>query len=162
MTYDQVSVLSMVAATKVCCPPSRSATMTILILNASSRTSRFVLRALLAPDQPPSQKPHLRLHARSQASIDSLKSEFPQFSSDATISAVDYVVADSLDPVRMKRAMDGVEVVWYNGPAWVSQATAMGIAMVDAAMKSGVKHVVLCTVLHPFLTKLINHIEKLP
>lgn len=37
-----------------------------------------------------------------------------------------------------------------------------GIAIVDAAMEVGVKDVVLCTAPHPFLTKLVNHMEKLP
>jgi uncharacterized protein YbjT (DUF2867 family) len=137
--------------------------MTILIANATSRTSRFVLRALLAePDQSAAAQPRLRLHARSESSLKKLEPDFPQLADKATSRRIEYTAAQPLDVSALQKAMEGVDVVWYNGPAFVSQATAMGIAMVDAALGAGVKHFVFCSVLHPLLSKLVNHIEKLP
>jgi uncharacterized protein YbjT (DUF2867 family) len=125
--------------------------MTIFIAFATSRTSRFVVDALLAHES----QPALRLHARNAASATKLSSE-------NALSGIDIVTADSLSMPSLTEAMEGVDVVFYNGPAFFATATAMGVAFIEAAHKAGVKHFVLCSVIHPMLHKLLNHIEKLP
>ena len=125
--------------------------MTVLLTAASGRTSRYVLRALL-----PSTT-DIRLLVRSQKSIDSLKQNFPKLTDEHFIT-----VPNLLDVQALASACQGIDVVFYNGPAFVSTETAMGIAMIDAALQAGVQHFVFCGVLHPFLTKLINHTDKLP
>lgn len=130
--------------------------MTVLILNATGRSARAVLSALLS--SPSQDIPPLRLHARSELSLTKLRTSFPQISQ---VSKVEYATGDVLDAPTLARAMHGIETVWYNGPPFISQATAMGIAVVDAAVEAGVKHLVFASVLHPYLRKLVNHIEKL-
>ncbi|KAJ3009159.1 hypothetical protein NUW54_g2883 [Trametes sanguinea] len=52
------------------------------------------------------------------------------------------------------------DIVFHNGPGFHALETAMGIALIDAAKKAGVKHFVYCSVLFPVLTKLLNHKAK--
>jgi hypothetical protein len=125
--------------------------MTVLLTAASGRTSRYVLRALLATTT------DVRLLVRSQKSIVSLKKNFPKLQDDHFVT-----VTSLLDVQALVSACEGVDVVFYNGPTFISTETAMGIAMIDAAMKAHIKHFVFCGVLHPFLTKLVNHKDKLP
>ena len=71
------------------------------------------------------------------------------------------VIADYLEQSSLRSALQGVDVIFHNGPAFHAQETAMGIAVIDAAKEAGVKHFVYCSVLFPLLTKLMNHKAKL-
>ncbi|KAI9001261.1 NAD(P)-binding protein [Trametes punicea] len=125
---------------------------TIFISGAAGRTSGFVIRALL---QSGSVSPSdLRLLVRSQESVKKLKDRHPQLP-DSSFAIGDYLEASTLPP-----ALKGVDIVFHNGPAFHALETAMGIALIDAAKKAGVKHFVYCSVLFPILTKLLNHKAK--
>ncbi|CAL1709519.1 unnamed protein product [Somion occarium] len=127
--------------------------MTILITAATGRTSTYVIKALLSDKAiEPSQ---LRLLVRSQAAIERVKAKFPELQPSCFVIG-DYLEASSLPP-----ALEGVDLVFYNGPPFTPLETAMGIAMIEAAKNAGVKHFVFCSVLHPLLTKLLNHRSKL-
>lgn len=124
--------------------------MVILITGAAGRTSGYVIQALL---QSPT-KPALRLLVRS-----SLSAQKVQEKHDVESSSI--VVADYLEQSSLGPALQGVHIVFHNGPAFHSQEAAMGIAVIDAAKAAGVKHFVYCSVLFPLLTKLVNHKVKL-
>jgi len=61
------------------------------------------------------------------------------------------------DPDVLAQAMQGVEKVYYIGPALHPQEREMGMAAVDAARAAGVRHFVFSSVLHPIITDLVQH-----
>src|SRR5579859_6300573 len=67
------------------------------------------------------------------------------------------VVADMSDPAVLAQAMDGVEQVYYVGPALHPKERDMGFAAVDAARAAGVRHFVFSSVLHAIITDLVQH-----
>jgi uncharacterized protein YbjT (DUF2867 family) len=69
----------------------------------------------------------------------------------------DVVVGDMSSPDVLARAMDGVEKVYYVGPALHPQEREMGFAAVDAARAAGVQHFVFSSVLHAIITDLVQH-----
>ncbi len=69
----------------------------------------------------------------------------------------DLVVGDLSDPEVLAQAMNGVEKVYYIGPALHPSEREMGIAAVDAARAAGVQHFVFSSVLHAIITDLIQH-----
>jgi uncharacterized protein YbjT (DUF2867 family) len=69
----------------------------------------------------------------------------------------DIVVGDLSDPDVLAQAMNGVEKVYYVGPALHPREREMGIAAVDAARAAGVQHFVFSSVLHAIITDLIQH-----
>ncbi|KAI0650086.1 NAD-P-binding protein [Trametes meyenii] len=128
--------------------------MTILITGASGRTSGFVIRALLeSKSLSPSD---LRLFVRSRDAANKLKAQYGQLT-DSSFAIGDYLEVSTLPP-----ALEGVDVVFHNGPAFHALESAMGIALVDAAKHAGVKHFVYCSVLFPVITKMLNHKAKAP
>jgi uncharacterized protein YbjT (DUF2867 family) len=69
----------------------------------------------------------------------------------------DLVVGDLSDPDVLAQAMNGVEKVYYIGPALHPKEREMGIAAIDAARAAGVQHFVFSSVLHAIITDLIQH-----
>ena len=61
------------------------------------------------------------------------------------------------DPAILGRAMNGVEKIYYVGPALHPQERETGFAVIDAARAAGVQHVVFSSVLHAITTDLIQH-----
>jgi uncharacterized protein YbjT (DUF2867 family) len=125
--------------------------MTIAIVGASGRTSSYVLNALLALSDPPA----VRAIVRAESSASKLHSAYPELD---VVAIGDYLG----DAHGLDHALVGARVVWYNAPAFTPYAAPGAIAVVDAAMRAGVKHIVFCSVLHPLLTKLVNHKDKMP
>lgn len=124
--------------------------MTILITGAAGRTSGYVIRALLQS----LQTSNLRLLVRSEESSKRVQETYG-------VGTSSIVIADYLEQKSLRAALQGVDIVFHNGPAFHAQETAMGIAVIDAARVAGVKHFVYCSVLFPLLTKLLNHKVKL-
>ena len=58
---------------------------------------------------------------------------------------------------RPGRAMNGVEKIYYVGPALHPQERETGFAVIDAARSAGVQHFVFSSVLHAITTDLIQH-----
>jgi uncharacterized protein YbjT (DUF2867 family) len=74
-----------------------------------------------------------------------------------TAGVTDLVVGDLSDPAVLAQAMNGVEKVYYIGPALHPSEREMGIAAIDAARTAGVQHFVFSSVLHPIITDLVQH-----
>jgi uncharacterized protein YbjT (DUF2867 family) len=69
----------------------------------------------------------------------------------------DIVVGDLSDPDVLAQAMNGVEKVYYIGPALHPREREMGSAAIDAARAAGVQHFVFSSVLHAIITDLVQH-----
>jgi uncharacterized protein YbjT (DUF2867 family) len=69
----------------------------------------------------------------------------------------DIVVGDLSDPDVLGKAMQGVEKVYYIGPALHPGERDMGFAAIDAARTAGVRHFVFSSVLHAIITDLVQH-----
>lgn len=69
----------------------------------------------------------------------------------------DIVVGDLSDPDVVARAMQGVDTVYYVGPALHPKEREMGFAAIDAAIAAGVEHFVFSSVLHAIITDLVQH-----
>lgn len=122
----------------------------VLVTGASGRTSGYVIRALLNSASPPD----LRLFVRSEAAIKNLTSQDPR------LKAAKFAIGDFLEESTLPPAVQGVDVIFHNAPALHPNETAMGIALIESAKAAGVKHFVYCSVIHPQLTKLLNHKVK--
>ena len=77
------------------------------------------------------------------------------------LGAKEVIIGNSLDINILDRTMDGIESVFHVGPSFHPQEAEMGIAVIDAASKSGVEHFVYDFVLHPQIKELLQHRMKL-
>jgi uncharacterized protein YbjT (DUF2867 family) len=59
-------------------------------------------------------------------------------------------------------AAAGVQGVFHIGPGFAPDEAAMGVAMVDAARRAGVRKFVFSGVIHPAISAMVNHAAKLP
>ena len=76
--------------------------------------------------------------------------------------AAEIAVGDLRDPASMARALEGVTSVFYIAPAFLPVEAEVGAALVAAAIEAGVKRFVFSSVIHPVLSGLKNHAEKMP
>jgi uncharacterized protein YbjT (DUF2867 family) len=76
--------------------------------------------------------------------------------------ASETVIGDLNDPESLAGAADGVEGVFHIGPGFAPDEAAMGVAMVDAARRAGVRKFVFSGVIHPAISAMVNHAAKLP
>lgn len=72
------------------------------------------------------------------------------------------VLGDLLDPKSLCAAMDGVDGVFHINPAFAPREAEMGVNMVNAAKTAEVRKFVFSSVIHPSISKLINHSAKQP
>ena len=77
------------------------------------------------------------------------------------LGAVEALHGDASDPAVLARAMEGVETVYHIGPSLHPREEAMGLAVVEAAERAGVKHLVFSSVLHAIEDRLLQHRSKL-
>jgi uncharacterized protein YbjT (DUF2867 family) len=73
---------------------------------------------------------------------------------------VSTAVADLLDPSALRNALNGAQVVFYNGPVLANE-TQMGKNVVDAACAMDIEKLVYCSVIHPYISRLPHHRSKL-
>ncbi|HMF30974.1 MAG TPA: NmrA family NAD(P)-binding protein [Candidatus Lokiarchaeia archaeon] len=71
------------------------------------------------------------------------------------------IVGDMLKQKTRDQALDGIRAVYHIPPSANQQEAAIGEAMIDAAVNSGVEHFVFHSVLHPQLAGLTHHHQKL-
>jgi uncharacterized protein YbjT (DUF2867 family) len=76
--------------------------------------------------------------------------------------AHDVVVGNLTDSASLKRALDGVESVFYIAPAFLPHEAEVGMQVVTAAVNAGVRRFVFSAVIHPVLSRLKNHAAKAP
>ncbi len=113
----------------------------ILVTAAHGNQGRLLVPRLLAAGAT------VRACVRSEASAVLLRAA----------GVADVVVGDISEPQLMAQAMDGVERVYYVGPTMHPREREMGLAAVDAARASGVRHFVFSSVLHAITTDLLQH-----
>jgi uncharacterized protein YbjT (DUF2867 family) len=92
----------------------------------------------------------VRASVRSEASAQALIAE----------GVADVVVGDLAEAEVLARAVNGVEKIYYVGPALSPSERSVGFAMVDAARTAGVSHFVMSSVLHAITSDLIQHEVK--
>ena len=73
---------------------------------------------------------------------------------------VSTAVADLLDPLSLRNALNGARIVFYNGPVLANEAQ-MGKNVVDAACAMDIEKLVYSSVLHPYISRLPHHRSKL-
>ena len=71
-------------------------------------------------------------------------------------------IGDLSDPAGLRAAADGVDGVFHINPAFAPNEADMGVAMVEAAKAAGVRKFVFSGVIHPSLSKMVNHAAKRP
>ena len=120
--------------------------MKILVSAAHGKTGRHVIEALLNHDDPP----EIRGLVRNLSA-----------SSPGTAPGVDYVTADLRNRRDVEAAVDGIDTVVHYGPTMDPLETSMGVGMIDAAERAGVRRFVYISVIHPQLDHLMNHKAKL-
>ena len=113
----------------------------ILVTAANGNQGRALIPRLLATGA------NVRACVRTKASAERLREA----------GVTDIILADLSDPNEMARAMDGVTQVYHVGPTMLPSERKMGLAAVDAARASGVKHFVFSSVLHAITTDLVQH-----
>jgi len=116
----------------------------ILVTAAAGRTGRSLIPALVR-----------RGHAVRALDVD------PGVDRLRDLGAAETIAGDMLDPGDVDRAVDGVEAVVHIGPPMHPREAEMGHAVVTAARRAGVSHLVQFSVTHPQLEPLLNHQSKL-
>lgn len=77
------------------------------------------------------------------------------------LGAQETVTADLRDPASLDAALDGVDGAFLITPAFAPDATELGLALIEAAQRSGVRKLVYSGVYHPSLS-LENHASTRP
>lgn len=76
--------------------------------------------------------------------------------------AQEIAVGSLRSPASLRPAAEGVDGVFHINPAFAPDEADMGMAMVDAAKAAGVRKFVFSSVIHPSISKMINHAAKRP
>lgn len=76
--------------------------------------------------------------------------------------ASDIVVGDLRDRRSLETAVHGVDGVFHIGPAFLEDEAELGVGVVAAARRAGVRKIVFSSAIHPTNTVLQNHASKLP
>ena len=113
----------------------------LLVTAAHGNQGKLLIPRLLAAGLP------LRACVRSAESARTLRAA----------GVTDLVVGDLSDPGLLAQAMQGVEQVYYIGPALHPRERETGLAAVAAARAAGVRHFVFSSVLHAIITDLVQH-----
>lgn len=79
-----------------------------------------------------------------------------------SLGAAETAIGDLRDVDSLAAATQGVDGVFHIGPAFTADEAPMGIALVDAAKRSGVRKFVFSSVIQPTNVRLANHASKIP
>ena len=120
--------------------------MKVMMVGATGRHAHWVLEALLA------RGVAVRALVRTEESAEIARGN----------GASETVIGDLNDPESLAGAADGVEGVFHIGPGFAPDEAAMGVAIVDAARRAGVRKFVFSGVIHPAISAMVNHAAKLP
>jgi uncharacterized protein YbjT (DUF2867 family) len=71
-------------------------------------------------------------------------------------------IGDLRDLASLERAANGVDGVFHIGPAFLPDEAQLGLNMVEAAKRAGVRRFVFSSVIQPTCTRLSNHASKIP
>jgi uncharacterized protein YbjT (DUF2867 family) len=73
------------------------------------------------------------------------------------LGADEVFAGDASDRSTLRLAVRGVSTIYHIGPSAHPSEREMGIAIIDAARDEGVSHFIFSSVLHPGVSKLIQH-----
>ena len=116
----------------------------ILVTSASGHVGTSIVRALVNADQP------VRAFVHSERGL-TLKD----------LGVQDVVIGDLLEPSQLRSAFKGVTKVFHIGPPEHPRELAIGQTMIDLAQEYGVQQFVYFSVLHPYISALRHHWNKL-
>lgn len=94
----------------------------------------------------------VRAFVRSKAQADVLRSQ----------GYDDVALGDLRDIATLDAAMRQVDGVFHIGPAFVADESQLGLNVIDAARRAGVRKLVFSSVIQPTITRLSNHASKIP
>ena len=75
--------------------------------------------------------------------------------------ASEIAIGDLRDPASLRAALAGADGVFHIGPAFAEDEAALGVAVVEAAERAGVRRLAFSSVMHPAIP-LAHHAQKLP
>ena len=76
--------------------------------------------------------------------------------------ATETAIGNLRDPASLRAAAAGVDGVFHINPAFAPDEADMGVAMVEAAKDAGVRKFVFSSVIHPSISRMVNHAGKRP
>lgn len=118
----------------------------ILVLGASGYTGLTVVRELAAAGEP------VRGFIRDAAKGDGVRAA----------GAAEVVVGDLQDLDAVERSARGTRGMFFIGPRFMPEEAALGKAVIDIAVRTGVARFVYSGVYHPTILELLNHQAKVP
>ncbi|WP_312364227.1 NmrA family NAD(P)-binding protein [Ensifer sp.] len=124
----------------------RTAENRVLVVGATGRFAGLVV-------------PELR---RRGATVRALVRDQSNIGAAREAGAQQVAVGDLRDRQSLDMALKGIDGVFHIGPAFAPDEAAIGIAMVDAAVRAGVRKFVFSSVIQPSNTRLKNHAAKIP
>ncbi|RWC54875.1 NmrA/HSCARG family protein [Mesorhizobium sp.] len=125
----------------------RAPNPTVLVVGATGRFAGLVVPELV----------------RRNASVRALVRDRPANIEKARkLGASEVVTGDLRNHQSLESAVEGVDGVFHIGPAFAPDEAAMGVAMVEAASRAGVRKFVFSSVIQPTNTRLENHASKVP
>lgn len=120
--------------------------MKVLMVGATGKYANFVLPELKK------RGVYVRALIRDESGAQAARQE----------GADETVVGDLGKPETLPSAVEGVDGVFHINPAFQPNEADLGVAMVEAAIKSGVHKFVFSGAIHPSISKMRNHSEKRP
>jgi uncharacterized protein YbjT (DUF2867 family) len=117
----------------------------ILVTSASGHVGTAIVRALIRAGKP------VRAFVHSEDGRRQL----------SEIGVTDVVVGDLFEESQLSAAFVGVDKVFHIGPPEHPRELGIGQAMIDLAKQHGVSQFVYFSVLHPFVSSLRHHWNKL-
>jgi NAD(P)H dehydrogenase (quinone) len=117
----------------------------IAITGAGGKTGGAVIRAL----------------ARRGASVRALVHRPEQAGSVEAQGAAEAVSGEMRDPGTLERLMDGARAAYHICPNMHPQELSIGQAVIAAARRAGVEHIVYHSVLHPHVEAMPHHWQKM-
>lgn len=79
-----------------------------------------------------------------------------------SFGAAEIAIGDLRERGSLDRALEGAAGVFHIGPAFAPDEAAMGVSMVEAAVRAGVRKFVFSSVIQPSHIRLKNHAAKIP
>ncbi|MDF8358027.1 MULTISPECIES: NmrA family NAD(P)-binding protein [Ensifer] len=118
----------------------------ILVVGATGRFAGLVLPEL----------------ARRGARVRALIRDEAQGTIAKSLGASEIAIGDLRQRTSLDRALEGADGVFHIGPAFAPDEAAMGVSMVEAAVRAGVRKFVFSSVIQPTHVRLKNHAAKIP
>ncbi len=119
---------------------------TVLVIGASGKFARWVVPELV----------------RRNATVRALVRESGSADAARSLGATQVAIGDLRNPDSLLRAAEGADGIFHIGPAFTPDEAAMGVALVEAAERAGVRKFVFSSVIQPTNTRLANHAAKIP